>query len=271
MDGHPAETAPQAGEGSASSPASHSTEQLTAGTVDEAEQAPPPLNDSAAAGAGDGRGHQQPSIAGRGLRDGSSSSMGSEGRQQRSPALQLLVAAAATAALAGLSWLWRKQRGQQQGGAASTKDRKGKGQRGAHVAEEPIQAPHVEVPPPPDTFQVVVAECSLQPPGPPHGLAPQPLEGATFVVSEDMDVQGLQTTFGVPAWSAGAAAAGVSAPGVCRAVAAGATCVGKVAVQPAVGGGLSLGDNFGNPFNKARVSGGGSTGAGWREGGGIHR
>lgn len=78
-------------------------------------------------------------------------------------------------------------------------------------------------------------------------------------MSEDVDVAGVQTTYGVDDWAQHYTAATATAPAVARAVAAGARGSCKVAVQTA---GLDLvGPAFGNVTNKARVSGGGATGA----------
>jgi Asp-tRNA(Asn)/Glu-tRNA(Gln) amidotransferase A subunit family amidase len=78
----------------------------------------------------------------------------------------------------------------------------------------------------------------------------------SFIVSEDVDVETTPTTYGsVTAWApfvTNSPAAG-SAPLVRRALAAGAACTGKAAVQPALQD--ALGADYGNPHNKARISG----------------
>ncbi|PNH09212.1 hypothetical protein TSOC_004194 [Tetrabaena socialis] len=134
----------------------------------------------------------------------------------------------------------------------------------AAVAEAPPSPPPEPVDP--DTFSPIL----LPPPAglaPPPGAAvtpasslPPPLAGVPFMVSEDIDLSGTPTTFGAGTNSCVAGAAAASAPAVGRLLAAGAVCVGKAAMQPL---GLDvLGANYGNPYNKAHIAGGGQTG-GW--------
>ncbi|GIL68160.1 hypothetical protein Vafri_21440, partial [Volvox africanus] len=102
---------------------------------------------------------------------------------------------------------------------------------------------------------------------------PQPLAGVTFVVSEDVDLVGTPTTLGrdphqnTPLLAASGVGslqqlsetASSSCSAILRLEAAGAMCVGKAAMQPL---GLdTFGVNYGNPQNKAHISGGGQTGS----------
>ncbi len=93
---------------------------------------------------------------------------------------------------------------------------------------------------------------------------PRVAAAQTFVVAEDVDVEGASTTFGVPAWrqlppATAPLPPGRSAPSVLSALAAGAACTGKAAVLPAA---LDpAGAAYGSPCNKARVAGCGATGA----------
>ncbi|GLI62609.1 hypothetical protein VaNZ11_005152, partial [Volvox africanus] len=149
--------------------------------------------------------------------------------------------------------------------------------------EPPVVAPE---PIDPDTLAILVC-------GPPNAAAaaaatatttttvssraasplPQPLAGVTFVVSEDVDLVGTPTTLGRdPHQNTPLVAASVvgslqqllqTASSNCSAIsrleAAGAICVGKAAMQPL---GLdTFGANYGNPHNKAHISGGGQTGS----------
>eukprot|EP00798_Chlamydomonas_sp_ICE-L_P022487 gene22487-29613_t len=113
----------------------------------------------------------------------------------------------------------------------------------------------------PDSLVILAAECVVEPPPtlPPGVMHSQALKGMVFVVSENIDVAGSPSTVGVAAWANDHAPATTTSAAVKKAVAAGATCLGKSSVQP----GLMdmVGANFGNPLNKSRVTGGGCTGA----------
>ncbi|MEW5298614.1 MAG: hypothetical protein WDW36_001714 [Sanguina aurantia] len=149
----------------------------------------------------------------------------------------------------------------------------------------------------PDTFEVLVSELLISPPplpipGSPESFNPaalsRPLKELRFVVSEECSVEGFAPTLGTPlptptststdapstsdASPPGADSEAVgsdiqviavqqpqhtSAPAVSRLLAAGATCIGRSGLQL----GNLVGANFGNPFNKGHISGGGCTGA----------
>uniref|UniRef100_A0A7S3VIH0 Amidase domain-containing protein n=1 Tax=Dunaliella tertiolecta TaxID=3047 RepID=A0A7S3VIH0_DUNTE len=123
----------------------------------------------------------------------------------------------------------------------------------------------------PDTMEVMAAEAQLlPPPSPPAPLASPPLSSMSFVVSENLAIEGLPTTHGMPAWQPFTSQpAATSTPLVSRAVAAGAACLGKTSMQGLrprgswsnLQGPDLIGANYGNPHNKTRVSGGSQTGA----------
>lgn len=109
---------------------------------------------------------------------------------------------------------------------------------------------------PPSTLPILVAECRLDPP---EGLEGTPLQGTSFVVSEDIDVAGCPTTHGVYAPAEEVSAPLESSPLVTRLVASGATLLAKSSVQELAS--LNIGDNLRNPSAKFYTSGGGCTGA----------
>jgi hypothetical protein len=78
------------------------------------------------------------------------------------------------------------------------------------------------------------------------------------LVSEDIELQGATTSYGVPSWGPHCPQAAASAPSVARILAAGAACLGKTAIQSPDE--ASVGENVGGPTNRARVAGGGATG-----------
>lgn len=218
------------------------------------------------------------------------SSTGSKPETSKRPLYVVLLPA--LAAVAGAAWLWVRSRnsvgatpGKQPehagkaglkaaakaGSKASSPARKGGSARKGQAAgkkQAAVEAPAAaseEAPSPPepilpDTLQVVVTPLQLlPPPNPPAPYAPLPLSGQNFVVAEDIDVEGSQTTYGVEEWAGHyPEVSPPTAPSVARAVSAGAACTAKAAVQRA---GLDfVGVNYGNLLNKTRVSGGGATG-----------
>ncbi len=133
--------------------------------------------------------------------------------------------------------------------------------RGGSAAAAEAAPPQPEPEPiDPDTFSIIAVPLE-QPAAAATasaiGSLPQPLEGVTFVVSEDVDLTGTPTTLGAPSAVLTDAAAS-SSSAVQKLQAAGAVCVGKSAMQPL---GLDvLGASYGNPYNRASISGGGQTG-----------
>lgn len=80
--------------------------------------------------------------------------------------------------------------------------------------------------------QLLLERCRMDPPPPPGPPAlPQSLAGLTFVVSDTVDVAGSVTGCGVAAADEDAEQASTSAPIVQSLLDAGATLVGKTAVQ----------------------------------------
>ncbi|GIM05847.1 hypothetical protein Vretimale_10263 [Volvox reticuliferus] len=144
-------------------------------------------------------------------------------------------------------------------------------------AEPPVSPPE---PIDPDMLAILVcgpsdAAATAARTVPPRATSSLPplLAGVTFVVSEDVDLAGRPTTLGchphqstrvvadacVGSFNQLPEAASSSCSAILRLEAAGAVCVGKAAMQPL---GLdTFGANFGNPHNKAHISGGGQTGS----------
>lgn len=147
----------------------------------------------------------------------------------------------------------------------------------------------------PDTFDVLVTDLLISPPplpvpGSPQSFNPlastRPLKDLRFIVSEECSVEGFAPTLGTPlpvtsstdapstsppsAQDSEAADSDTevivlpqpqqvqhsSAPAVLKLLSAGATCIGRSGIQL----GDLVGANFGNPFNKGHISGGGCTG-----------
>ncbi|GLC45676.1 hypothetical protein PLESTB_001317700 [Pleodorina starrii] len=210
------------------------------------------------------------------------------------PSSPVPVILAAAILLGGGWWLLRRLRGR---GPAEARPAGRKAARpppqaaaAAAQAAASAEAAAAEPPPPPppepvepDSLEILVcgpSDAAAAASAPPLGAGslPLPLAGVTFLVSEDVDLVGTPTTLGrdpydgtpiVPvaapaaaaaeAAAAPAAAASASCGAVSRLQAAGAVCLGKAAMQPL---GLDvLGANYGNPYNKAHVAGGGQTGS----------
>ncbi|KXZ54409.1 hypothetical protein GPECTOR_5g64 [Gonium pectorale] len=188
-----------------------------------------------------------------------------ERSQRNGPLVPAIIAASIVVGV----WLFRRLRGSRGSPTARRAARGAGGAAKADAAAPATAAPEAEaepLPPPepiePDTFEVMVcgppAELAAVAAAAGSGSLPAPLAGVTLVVSEDVDVAGTSTTLGVDG-GVMAEAAAASAGAVGKLAAAGASCVGKAGVQPL---GLdTLGANFGNPYNKAMVSGGGQTGS----------
>ncbi|KAG2452889.1 hypothetical protein HYH02_002233 [Chlamydomonas schloesseri] len=189
-----------------------------------------------------------------------------------SPLLPVLAAAAAAAGF----WLFRRARvgsggsaaaggASKAGGKASSATRAGarKGRGGAASSASSAPAPPPPPPEPvdPDTFDILAApapEAAAAATAKPSGSLPLPLGGVRLVVGEDVDLAGAASSLGAPGAVVTQAAA-ASCPAVTKLQAAGAVLVGKSAVQPLAMD--VLGANYGNPYNKAHVAGGGNTGA----------
>lgn len=142
---------------------------------------------------------------------------------------------------------------------ASTKakrvtDQRQEAAQGTSQAEEPAPEP-VE----PDTFELFCSAVTLAPSIPTDGpTPPQPLAGLRVAVSEDLGLAGAQTSYGTPEAVMQDASTSSTCGAVSRLVSAGAAIIGKTSMQP-LGTDL-LGTNYGNPYNKAKISGGGHTG-----------
>ena len=91
-----------------------------------------------------------------------------------------------------------------------------------------------------------------------------PLAGLTFVVKENIDVEGHVSRNGEPAFAASHAPAGLSAPAVDRLLAAGARLVGKAHMDEMAYSLLGANHHYGTPVNPAapdRHPGGSSSGS----------
>lgn len=178
----------------------------------------------------------------------------------------LLVAAAA----AGIAW-GRKKLMHRAPGAQSKapKDKAPTTRRKASSSQKPVHASAGEAndeaevadepPPEPDAIEPMLKPATvIAPSAMPPNMPPPPLHNLTFVVSEDLELEGVPTSDGVPAWRGLPEASSGSIPAVKRLLAAGATCLGKSTIQPF---GLDmLGDNVGCALNRTRVAGGACTG-----------
>ncbi|KAG2422871.1 hypothetical protein HXX76_015702 [Chlamydomonas incerta] len=147
------------------------------------------------------------------------------------------------------------------GGASRTASRKGRGGAAAASSSAPAPPPPPPEPVDPDTFEILAApapEAAAAATAKPSGSLPLPLGGVRLLVGEDVDLLGAATSLGAPE-AVLCAAAAASCPAVTKLQAAGAVLVGKAAIQPLAMD--VLGANYGNPYNKAHVAGGGNTGA----------
>ncbi|WP_159728235.1 amidase [Methylosinus sp. Ce-a6] len=94
--------------------------------------------------------------------------------------------------------------------------------------------------------------------------ADAPLAGASFVVKENIDVEGCVSTNGQPTWAASHAPAAMHAPVVDRLLAAGARLVGKAHMDEMAYSLLGANAHYGTPINPAapdRHPGGSSSGS----------
>ncbi|KAG2489697.1 hypothetical protein HYH03_011806 [Edaphochlamys debaryana] len=207
------------------------------------------------------------------------SSSGTSGTSSSSGGSILPLALAAVAVIGGIAFALMRRRGGASGSAsgsgpaAATKrsakaPRKAGANAGAATgaaAAEPAPPPEPEPEPiEPDTLDILVCavpDGAASPAAAAAGSLPLPLAGVTIVVSEDIDVAGTPTTLGVPGAPPLAEADDVtaSAAAVVKLAAAGALVVGKSSMQPL--GMDTVGANYGNPYNKAHVAGGGHTGS----------
>lgn len=148
---------------------------------------------------------------------------------------------------------------------AGTKSKRSADQRqhADQAGQEQEQAQQAPPPEPvePDAFELFCSAVTLTPAPPGDGPSPpQSLAGLRLAVSEDLGVAGAATSYGTPYAVVEDAASSSTYGAVTRLVGAGATVIGKTSMQP-LGVDL-LGTNFGNPYNKAKMSGGGQTGEG---------
>jgi amidase len=98
------------------------------------------------------------------------------------------------------------------------------------------------------------------------------LKGLSFVVKENIDVEGLVSTNGEPAFAASHAPAGVSAPAVDRLLACGARLTGKAHMDEMAYSLLGANHHYGTPINPAapeRHPGGSSSGSAVAVAGGL--
>jgi len=111
-----------------------------------------------------------------------------------------------------------------------------------------------------DSFAATTTSLDIAP----EAGADAPLSGASFVVKENIDVEGLISTNGQPTWAATHAPAGMNAPVVDRLLAAGARLVGKAHMDEMAYSLLGANARYGTPVNPAapdRHPGGSSSGS----------
>jgi amidase len=97
-----------------------------------------------------------------------------------------------------------------------------------------------------------------------EGAANGPLAGKSFLVKENIDVDGQVSTNGNPLWAASHAPAALNAPAVDRLLAAGARLVGKTHMDEMAFSLLGANHHYGTPINPAaaeRHPGGSSSGS----------
>ncbi|CAK7349587.1 unnamed protein product [Dovyalis caffra] len=104
----------------------------------------------------------------------------------------------------------------------------------------------------------------LPPPQPAPPIAPHPLTGLTFAVSDLFEIEGYVTGFGHPDWAKTHEAASRTSPVVSTLVEGGATCIGKTVIDELAYSIHGENKHYGTPTNPAvpaRVPGGSCSGA----------
>ncbi|KAF8038760.1 hypothetical protein BT93_B1344 [Corymbia citriodora subsp. variegata] len=110
-------------------------------------------------------------------------------------------------------------------------------------------------------YDAFVSKFVLNPSSPSPSL---PLAGLTFAVKDILDVEGHVTGFGNPDWARTHAPASSTAPAVLNVLKAGATCVGKTAMDEMAYSLFGENEHYGTPRNPCapdRVPGGSSSGS----------